>query len=112
MASPTDDLGPGEIGFITAGIKTVADCRVGDTITDDRNPAPRRCRGSSRRIPVVWCGLYPVDADDFEKLRDSLGKLRLNDASFTTSRRPRPRWASASAAGSSACCIWRSSRSG
>jgi GTP-binding protein LepA len=79
---PTDDLGPGEIGFITAAIKTVADCNVGDTITDDRTPATEALPGFKPSIPVVWCGLYPIDADDFEKLRDSLGKLRLNDASF------------------------------
>src|ERR1700759_4255857 len=79
---PVDDLGPGEIGFITAAIKTVADCNVGDTLTDDRVPAPEPLPGFKPSIPVVWCGLYPIDADDFEKLRDSLGKLRLNDASF------------------------------
>ncbi len=79
---PTDDLGPGEIGFITAAIKTVADCNVGDTLTDDRAPAAEALPGFKPSVPVVWCGLYPVDADDFEKLRDSLGKLRLNDASF------------------------------
>ena len=79
---PVDDLGPGEIGFITAAIKTVADCKVGDTITDDRSPAAEPLPGFKPSIPVVWCGLYPVDADDFEKLRESLGKLRLNDASF------------------------------
>jgi len=79
---PVDDLGPGEIGYITAAIKTVADCRVGDTITDDRNPAPEPLPGFKPSVPVVWCGLYPTDADDFEKLRDSLAKLRLNDASF------------------------------
>jgi GTP-binding protein LepA len=79
---PTDDLGPGEIGFITAAIKTVADCNVGDTITDDRTPATEALPGFKPSIPVVWCGLYPIDADDFEKLRESLGKLRLNDASF------------------------------
>jgi GTP-binding protein LepA len=79
---PTDDLGPGEIGFITAAIKTVADCSVGDTITDDRAPATEALPGFKPSVPVVWCGLYPVDSDDFEKLRDSLGKLRLNDASF------------------------------
>ncbi|MGD0429725.1 MAG: translation elongation factor 4 [Acetobacteraceae bacterium] len=78
----TDDLGPGEIGYITAAIKTVADCNIGDTITDDRTPAAEALPGFKPSIPVVWCGLYPVDADDFEKLRDSLGKLRLNDASF------------------------------
>ena len=76
-------LGPGEMGYITAAIKTVADCNVGDTITDDRTPADcQALPGFKPSIPVVWCGLFPVDADDFEKLRDSLGKLRLNDASF------------------------------
>ena len=79
---PTGDLGPGEMGFITAAIKTVADCNVGDTITDDRAPATSALPGFKPSIPVVWCGLFPVDADDFEHLRDSLGKLRLNDASF------------------------------
>jgi GTP-binding protein LepA len=77
-----DDLGPGEMGYITAGIKTVADCNVGDTITDDRSPAAEPLPGFKPSVPVVWCGLYPTDADDFEKLRESLGKLRLNDASF------------------------------
>ncbi len=77
-----DGLGPGEIGYITASIKTVADCKIGDTITDDRTPAPEPLPGFKPSVPVVWCGLYPVDADDFEKLRESLAKLRLNDASF------------------------------
>jgi GTP-binding protein LepA len=77
-----DELGPGEMGYINAAIKTVADCDVGDTITDDRRPAAEALPGFKPSIPVVWCGLFPVDADDFEKLRDSLGKLRLNDASF------------------------------
>ncbi|HVY17532.1 MAG TPA: translation elongation factor 4 [Rhodopila sp.] len=77
-----DDLGPGEMGYLTAAIKTVADCNVGDTITDDRAPAAEPLPGFKPSVPVVWCGLYPIDADDFEKLRDSLAKLRLNDASF------------------------------
>jgi len=75
-------LGPGEIGFITAGIKAVADCRVGDTITEDRRPAAEPLPGFKPSLPVVFCGLFPIDPDDFERLRDSLGKLRLNDASF------------------------------
>jgi GTP-binding protein LepA len=79
---PVDDLGPGEMGYITAAIKTVADCNVGDTITEERNPAAEPLPGFKPSVPVVWCGLYPVDADDFEKLRESLAKLRLNDASF------------------------------
>ena len=79
---PVEDLGPGEVGYLTDAIKTVADTKVGDTITDDRNPAAEPLPGFKPSVPVVWCGLYPVDADDFEKLRDSLAKLRLNDASF------------------------------
>jgi GTP-binding protein LepA len=78
----SDDLGPGEIGFITAAIKTVADCSIGDTVTEDRNPASEPLPGFKSSVPVVWCGLYPADSDDFEKLRESLAKLRLNDASF------------------------------
>ncbi|QHC34792.1 translation elongation factor 4 [Komagataeibacter xylinus] len=76
------ELGPGEIGYINAAIKTVADTNVGDTITDDRRPAETPLAGFKPSIPVVWCGMYPIVADDFEKLRDSLAKLRLNDASF------------------------------
>ena len=79
---PVDELGPGEMGYITAAIKTVADCKVGDTITDDRHPVAEALPGFKPSVPVVWCGLFPVDADDFEKLRDSLAKLGLNDASF------------------------------
>jgi len=79
---PVDSLGPGEMGYLTAAIKTVADTNVGDTITDDRAPAAEALPGFKPSIPVVWCGLYPIDADDFDKLRDSLGKLRLNDSSF------------------------------
>lgn len=77
-----ESLGPGEMGFLTAAVKTVADTSVGDTITDDRNPAAEPLAGFKPSIPVVWCGLYPIDADDFDKLRDALGKLRLNDSSF------------------------------
>jgi GTP-binding protein LepA len=77
-----DELRPGEMGFFTAGIKAVADTKVGDTITDDRKPAPCALPGFKPSVPVVWCGLFPIDAADYEDLRDSLGKLRLNDASF------------------------------
>ena len=77
-----DRLGPGEIGFITASIKDLADARVGDTITDDRRPAAAPLSGFRPSQPVVFCGMFPVDAADFEDLRESLGKLRLNDASF------------------------------
>ncbi|MEO6225408.1 MAG: translation elongation factor 4 [Sphingomicrobium sp.] len=78
-----EELGPGEIGFITAQIKEVAETRVGDTITDARRPAAAALPGFKLVQPVVFCGLFPVDANDFEKLRDSLYKLRLNDASFS-----------------------------
>jgi GTP-binding protein LepA len=81
-ATPMSELGPGEIGFMTAGIKTVADCKIGDTITDERRPAAEPLPGFKPVQPVVFCGLFPTDAADYEKLRDSLAKLRLNDASF------------------------------
>ena len=77
------DLGPGEIGFITAQIKEVAQTAVGDTITDAKRPAAEALPGFKEVQSVVFCGLFPVDANDFEKLRDSIAKLRLNDASFT-----------------------------
>ena len=77
------ELAAGEIGFITAQIKEVAETRVGDTITDAKRPAPEPLPGFKLVQPVVFCGLFPVDAADFEKLRDSLYKLRLNDASFS-----------------------------
>ncbi|MBW8723786.1 MAG: elongation factor 4 [Inquilinus limosus] len=76
------ELGPGEVGFITAGIKEIAETKVGDTITEDRRPAAAALPGFKPSVPVVWCGLFPTDANDFERLRDSLGKLALNDASF------------------------------
>ena len=79
------ELGPGEIGFITAQIKEVSQTAVGDTITDARKPAAEPLPGFKEVQPVVFCGLFPVDANDFEKLRDSLYKLRLNDASFRRS---------------------------
>jgi GTP-binding protein LepA len=76
------ELGPGEVGFITAGIKAVADGRIGDTITDERRPCREALPGFKPSVPVVFCGLFPTDANDFETLRDSLAKLHLNDASF------------------------------
>ena len=77
------ELGPGEVGFITAQIKEIAQARVGDTLTDAKKPANAPLPGFKEVQPVVFCGLFPVDANDFEKLRDSIGKLRLNDASFS-----------------------------
>jgi GTP-binding protein LepA len=78
-----DQLGTGEIGFITAQIKDISETRVGDTITDARRPTAEALPGFKLVQPVVFCGLFPTDANDFEKLRDSLSKLRLNDASFS-----------------------------
>src|SRR3954449_4850495 len=78
-----DALEAGEIGFITAQIKEIAETRVGDTITDARRPAAEALPGFKEVQPVVFCGLFPVDAADFEKLRESISKLRLNDASFS-----------------------------
>ncbi|HEY4994849.1 MAG TPA: translation elongation factor 4, partial [Aestuariivirga sp.] len=78
-----DSLGPGEIGFITGQIKEVADTRVGDTITDAQNPCDAALPGFREAQSVVFAGFFPVDAADFEDLRDAMGKLRLNDASFS-----------------------------
>ncbi|MDA0358546.1 MAG: translation elongation factor 4 [Proteobacteria bacterium] len=78
-----DQLGPGEIGFINAGVKRVADAKVGDTITEERRPTDKALPGFAPSIPVVFCGLFPVDTNDFTGLRDALEKLSLNDASFS-----------------------------
>jgi GTP-binding protein LepA len=80
---PTDAIGPGELGYITASIKEVADTRVGDTITEDRRPTAAALPGFKPAQPVVFCGLFPVDAAEFEALRAAVGRLRLNDASFS-----------------------------
>ena len=77
------EIGPGEIGFITAQIKEVEQARVGDTITTVKNGATKALPGYREPQPVVFCGLFPVDAADFDKLRESIARLRLNDASFT-----------------------------
>ena len=77
-----ENLSAGEVGFMTAAIKNVSDAWVGDTITEIKNPALKALPGFKESIPVVFCGLYPTDAGDFDKLRESLSKLRLNDTSF------------------------------
>jgi GTP-binding protein LepA len=82
-ATDVAELGPGEVGFFTASIKEVADAAVGDTITDEKKPTAEALRGFKDVQPVVFCGLFPVDAADFEDLRAAVGKLRLNDGSFT-----------------------------
>ncbi len=78
------ELGPGELGFFTGSIKEVADTAVGDTITEDRHPTATPLPGFRPAVPVVFCGIFPVDAADFENLRAAIGKLRLNDAAFTS----------------------------
>ena len=76
------ELGPGEIGYLTAAIKQVADTRVGDTITEEKHPTAEPLPGFQPAQPVVFCGFFPVDSGEFEDLREAMGKLRLNDASF------------------------------
>ena len=82
-ATEVDTLGPGEIGFINSGIKSVSDCKVGDTITDDKLPTEEALPGFKPSQPVVFCGMFPVDSDDYEHMRDSMAKLALNDSSFS-----------------------------
>jgi GTP-binding protein LepA len=77
-----DELGPGEVGYLVAGLKNVEDTRVGDTITSADNPAPEPCPGYRRVPPVVFCGMYPVEPNEYENLRLALSKLKLNDAAF------------------------------
>ena len=85
LPKPTsvDELGPGEIGFINAGVKTVSDAKVGDTITEERRLCEEALPGFAPSVPVVFCGLFPVDTNDFSGLREALEKLSLNDASFS-----------------------------
>ncbi len=78
-----ETLGPGEIGFINSGIKSVSDCKVGDTITEEKNPTQEPLPGFKPSQPVVFCGMFPVDSDEYEHLRDSMVKLALNDSSFS-----------------------------
>ena len=81
--TPVASLGPGEVGYLIAGIKDVAEARVGETVTDAARPAPNALHGYRDPKPMVFCGLYPVEGDDFENLRESLEKLKLNDASIS-----------------------------
>jgi GTP-binding protein LepA len=81
--TPVAELGPGEVGYLIAGIKDVGEARSGETVTDQADPAAEPLAGYQDPKPMVFCGLYPVDGDEFEDLRESLEKLRLNDASFT-----------------------------
>ncbi len=77
-----DELGPGEMGFITAGMKSVSDCKVGDTITEERRPTEKALAGFKPSIPVVFCSLFPIDNGEYDNLRDSIAKLQLNDSSL------------------------------
>ena len=77
-----DNLGPGEVGFITASIKSVGDCHVGDTITDNRTPCAEALPGFKPSVPVVFCSVFPVDSSEYGLLKDALAKLKLNDASI------------------------------
>ena len=81
--TPVDALGPGEVGYLIAGIKDVGEARSGETVTDNARPAAEPLDGYREPKPMVFCGLYPVDGDEFEGLRDALEKLRLNDSSFS-----------------------------
>jgi GTP-binding protein LepA len=81
--TPVDALGPGEVGYLIAGIKDVGEARSGETVTDHSRPAAEPLDGYREPKPMVFCGLYPVDGDEFEGLRDALEKLRLNDSSFS-----------------------------
>ncbi|NQV80488.1 MAG: elongation factor 4, partial [Alphaproteobacteria bacterium] len=81
-AVSVDEIGPGELGFITAGIKAVADTNVGDTLTETRRPTSAPLSGFKPSVPVVFCGLFPVEANEFPELKESLARLRLNDSSF------------------------------
>jgi len=79
---PVDSLSAGEVGFVIAGIKTISDVAIGDTLTDGRSPAPEPLPGFKEIKPMVFAGLYPIEDTDYEGLRDALEKLRLNDSAF------------------------------
>ena len=111
-ALPVESLGPGEVGYLIAGIKDVGEARSGETVTTAAHGAKEALAGYRDPKPMVFCGLYPVDGDELPDLRDALEKLKLNDAPSPSSPNPHTRSASASAAASSACCTWRSCASG
>jgi GTP-binding protein LepA len=108
----TESSAPARSAFITASIKEVADTRVGDTITEDRRPTAEALPGFKPAQPVVFCGLFPVDAADFEDLRAAMGKLRLNDASFSFEMETSAALGFGFRCGFLGLCTWRSFRSG
>ena len=83
VPTPVQGLGPGEVGYIIAGIKDVGEARSGETITDAARPAEKALEGYLEPKPMVFCGLYPIEGDEFESLRDALEKLRLSDSSVS-----------------------------
>jgi len=105
-------LAAGEVGFIIAGIKEIHAAKVGDTVTLAARPAATALPGFKDVKPQVFAGLYPVESNQYEALRDALDKLKLNDASLHYEPEVSQALASASAAASSACCTWTSCRSG
>ena len=109
---PSEGLAAGEVGYLITGVKDVRQARVGDTVTSVARPATGLVPGYSHPRPMVFSGLYPVDGDDYPDLRDALDKLRLKTPRCCMSRRRATRSGSASAAGSLACCTWRSCASG
>ena len=111
-AMPTDELTVGDVGYLTAAIKNVGDTRVGDTITSAVNPAKEALPGYRKLNPMVYCGLYPIDTAKYNDLREALEKLELNDSSLQYEAEHPKHLASASAAASLACFIWKSSKNG
>ena len=107
-----DALEAGQVGYLTASIKRVADAKMGETITDALRPTVLPCPGYRDAKPMVFAGLYPIEDTDYEGLRDALEKLRLNDSAFSFEPETSLALAMAFAAGSSACSTWKSSRSG
>ena len=107
-----DELTPGEVGFITASIKEVADCNVGDTIYELGKRGDDPFPGFKPSLPVVFCGLFPVDAGQFDDLKEALAKLKLHDASLSYEMENSAALGLGFDAGSLVCCIWRLFRSG
>lgn len=107
----TDGLGCGEVGWVVCGIKDIHGAPVGDTLTLAKHGAEKALAGFKKVKPQVYAGLFPISSDDYESFRDALEKLSSTMPPCSTNRRAPRRWASASAAASSGCCTWRSSRS-
>jgi GTP-binding protein LepA len=109
--SPRDEMSVGEVGFIVANIKKISDCQIGDTVTEDKNRTLEPFPGFREVKPMVFAGLYPTDAAQYEDLRDAMEKLRLNDSSFNYEPESSGALGFGFGAASSACSTWRSCRS-